>query len=235
MNDMNDTRFATALDAIVRGDRIADPDPLVTFARALQAAEGAPNGDPLDAGRRAAIWQDLMAGQTRTHATTGGAGPLAQPALASPANPWLPRRGASSRSSGFLPPAGRLQPFFTAVALVALVLAAWSGFASFREGGAPSVTPTASAHGAGSPGAFAPDMRVRDSVFAMLRQRPVVPSDEAVRLPPGTPLEALDGVDAQGERWVMVRTAQGDEGWVREPDLESIAGPDASPIATPRE
>jgi hypothetical protein len=238
MNDrhaIDDARFAAALDAIVRGERIDDPDPLVGFARALQATEGAPNGDPLDAGRRTTIWQDLIAGQTRVHPTTGGPGPLSQPALAPPAHPWLPRRGASSRSSGFLPPAGRLQPFVTAMALVALLLAAWSGFATFREGGAPPVTPTASAHGVSSPTAFAPSMRVRDSDVAMLRQRPAVPSDEAVPLPPGSPLEALDAVDVQDERWMMVRTEQGDEGWVRQRDLEPILGPDASPTPTPRQ
>lgn len=226
-------RFAAALDAIVGKEPIIDPDPLATFARALQASEGAPHADRLDAGRREAIWRGLIAGQTRSQATTGGPGPLAQPALPPPTNPWVPRRRASSRSSGFLPPAGRPQPFVTAMAIVALVLAAWSGLATLREGGVPPVTPTAYAHGVGSPAAFAPNMRVGDADVTMLLQRPVVPSDDAVTLPPGTLLETLDDVDAQGERWVLGRTADGDKGWVRAQDLESVAGPDASPTPTP--
>jgi len=86
MTNQQEERFGDALDAIVTGRQARDPDPLVTFALALQGAEGAPNAEPLDAARRAAIWRTLMAGNHHPP-TTGGPGPLAQPAMALPANP----------------------------------------------------------------------------------------------------------------------------------------------------
>lgn len=147
MTNQQEERFGDALDAIVTGRQARDPDPLVTFALALQGAEGAPNAEPLDAARRAAIWRTLMAGNHHPP-TTGGPGPLAQPAMALPANPWRRRIEPRSRRNGFLPVAAHVQPFVTAVALVALLLAAWGSFVSMRETGTPSVTPTAFAHGA---------------------------------------------------------------------------------------
>jgi hypothetical protein len=146
MTEHHAERFGDALDAIVTGQGTRDPDPLVTFALALQGAEGAPNADPLDADRRAAIWRALIAGHDHPP-TTEGPGPLAQPAMALPASPWRRRIEPRSRRNGFLPIAAHVQPFVTAVALVGLLLAAWGSFVSMRETGSPSVTPTAYAHG----------------------------------------------------------------------------------------
>jgi len=146
----HEERFADALDAIVSGEAPRDSDPLVTFALAFQAAEGAPNADPLEAERRALIWRTLMQDTTRQPTTTGGPGPLSQPAMALPANPWVRAPGPRSRRGGIVPGIAHIQPFISALAVVALLLAAWGSFASFRETGSPSVTPTAFAHGAAS-------------------------------------------------------------------------------------
>src|SRR5690606_18507915 len=75
-----------------------ESDALAAFARDVQMHQGAARLDP---DRRAEIRRNLMQHATTLNKqTTGGPGPLSQPALTNPAtyNPWVRRRPAASRT-----------------------------------------------------------------------------------------------------------------------------------------
>ena len=81
---------------------------------------------------------------------------------------------------------------------------------------APTETPTG----------FNPDYRVSASVRVNLRSGPSRDSDVVTTLDSGTELQYLNEAQAaanpaeDGNRWLKFRTESGDEGWVREIDVE---------------
>lgn len=139
---MSEEQFADALDGIVNGRFPASSDPLVSFARQMYEREG----ERMPGDRRTVIWKQLMAMHPHDTLTTGGAGPLSQPTLTDPiaTNPWV--------KSGFRPGPKRtrlgainngFQVSITALAVVAIVIAAFAAFPIIRSDGGPDITPTA--------------------------------------------------------------------------------------------
>ena len=139
---MNEDRFADLLDGMVSGAPVPDSDPLVRFARKLHEQETS----PLDDNHRTAIWRNLMATHAHNTPTSGGAGPLSQPTLtdATAFNPWAVRRTlpASKRTRMGIVNDG-IQMSVTALAIVAVVIAAFTAFPVLRGDRMPEVTPTA--------------------------------------------------------------------------------------------
>jgi hypothetical protein len=151
---MNEEQFADALDGIVNGKLPASPDPLASFARNIHQLEGERMPDD----RRRAIWKQLMAEHPHETPTTGGPGPLSQPTLTDSTafNPWVgrafhpvPKRSRTGViNDGF-------QVSVTALAVVAIVIAAYAAFPIIRGYRDPEITPTAFA---AAPTASAGDM-----------------------------------------------------------------------------
>ena len=79
---------------------------------------------------------------------------------------------------------------------------------------------------AATPAAFAPTHRIGSSGSVNLRPEPSKSNTPIRALPPETPLQYLnedaptEDPTADGRRWMRFRTAGGDEGWVREVDVE---------------
>lgn len=140
---MNEDRFADFLDAMVGGKAPPDQAPPADIARRLQES----TTERLDGDRRSAIWNDLMSGREQTSSTTGGPGPLTQPALTAPDafNPWVRRRlprKPERKKLGIVHET--MQSGITAMAIVAVVIAAFAAFPILRDDEAtPRVTPTA--------------------------------------------------------------------------------------------
>lgn len=140
---MNEDHFADFLDIMVNDTSSPDAEPPADIARRIQES----NVEYLNGTRRSAIWRELMAGHTHDKPTTGGAGPLTQPALTAPDafNPWVQRWVPSSPNHNRTGVIHRpLQTGITAMAIVAIVIAAFIAFPIFRGDEAPPrVTPTA--------------------------------------------------------------------------------------------
>lgn len=148
---MNEERFANELDRIASGQEPQDPDALAAFARDVQMHQGAARLDP---DRRAGIRRNLMQHATTLSAsksTTGGAGPLSQPALTDPAmhNPWVRRTPAANRTpSGWRGHIVRAQTAIAIMTVFALLIAgsAWYTNQQTGDGGpGPSATRYAAA------------------------------------------------------------------------------------------
>ena len=71
---------------------------------------------------------------------------------------------------------------------------------------------------------FNPDFQLRNSASINLREGPSTSTSIVDTLPPSTPLEYLNEdapatAPGDGDRWMMFRTEDGLEGWVREIDV----------------
>lgn len=143
---MNEDRFARHLDDLVTGERSSAADDLAAFASQIQDAHGPGETGPLDTDQRNAIWRNLMAAHAHEVPTTGGPGPLSQPAMTVPDayNPWTPKRPGPQKRS---PRLGIVQPYLqtaiTTFALLAIIIAGFAGYTAIRDNRAPEITPTA--------------------------------------------------------------------------------------------
>lgn len=143
---MNEDRFANHLDDLVTRKASGDSDDLVAFASQIQDAHGSDENDRLDSNQRSAIWRNLMAAHSHEVPTTGGPGPLSQPAMtASTAfNPWTPKRSwphkKTTRHSIVNP---YLQTAISTFALLEIIIAAFAGYTAIRDNRSPEITPTA--------------------------------------------------------------------------------------------
>lgn len=139
---MNEDRFADVLDGMVSGTTLPDADPLARFAKHIHEQET----DTLADNHRTAIWRNLMATHAHDTPTSGGPGPLAQPALTDPTtfNPWAARSTfpALKRTRMGVINDG-IQVSITALAIVAVVIAAFAAFPVLRGDRMAEVTPTA--------------------------------------------------------------------------------------------
>jgi hypothetical protein len=147
---MNEDRFANELDRIASGQEPQDPDALAAFARDVQMHQGATRLDP---DRHAGIRRSLMQHATTlstSKSTTGGAGPLSQPALTDPAlhNPWVRRRPAVTRTpSGWR---GHMVKAQTAIAIMTVfaLLIVGSAWITNQQGGDGGPGPSATRYAA---------------------------------------------------------------------------------------
>ncbi len=142
---MNEDRFADLLDELSNGITPTDTAPLASFARCLHRQH---NVDHLDDERRASIRVAVLGAHDGGTPSTGGPGPLTQPALTDPAalNPWGARRRnrhpVSRRSQPGIVNTS-LPTAITAMALAAIVIAALTAYPVLRRDSMPEVTPTA--------------------------------------------------------------------------------------------
>lgn len=92
----------------------------------------------------------------------------------------------------------------------------------------PADTPTEAPKPTNTPSGFNPDYKVSSDVRVNLRSGPSRDTDVVTTLDSGTELQYLnqsqpaDNPDQDGKLWLKFRTADGEEGWVREIDVSKI-------------
>ncbi|MGC4107166.1 MAG: SH3 domain-containing protein [Thermomicrobiales bacterium] len=84
----------------------------------------------------------------------------------------------------------------------------------------PNAQPT------GTPGAFTPDYQIGSTGSVNLRSGPGTSFDSVIALPYQTPLQYLDETQTTSDpdantEWMKFRTEDGEEGWVRQIDVEN--------------
>lgn len=92
----------------------------------------------------------------------------------------------------------------------------------------PAAGPNPTTPATGTPGAFTPDYQIASTGSVNLRSGPGTSFEAVVALPYQTPLQYLDDTQTTSDpdantRWMRFRTENGEEGWVRQIDVETYA------------
>ncbi|MGC4190048.1 MAG: SH3 domain-containing protein [Thermomicrobiales bacterium] len=89
-----------------------------------------------------------------------------------------------------------------------------------------SIEQNPTAQATGTPGVFTPDYQIGSTGSVNLRSGPGTSYDAVVALPYQTPLQYLNETQTTSDpdvntEWMKFRTEDGDEGWVRQIDVET--------------